>query len=379
MSIVNVKEVPFSHVVLEGTSYEIGRIQGELIKKNPGYLSFLTSPPTEIPQPNPDQLEAALEFFAKYCPGLNDEIRGFADVVGVAPTQVIYYAYSHFSTGHCSHMVVLPGASSDGHVLVGRSYEWGFDDDFRLCTTRVPGFAAHLGCSIFLFGRLDGVNEHGLSVTMSAGAPGEMPQEDGCRFWAVIRTVLDRCRNVDEALELIAGIPISFNFNLILADRKNQAAIVEISCAHRSVRRIGPETPEQFVWATNHYTQPETLPYDIGRRWNSAVRHRTIGSRLRAATPNIDQETIRGILTDPVPKGVCCHYYEDGMGTLWSFIFDLTDGVYEIALGSPRVNPWRRFTLNDPAGCIEYTAKYPQESPEDPEAFYRLLKPGTEE
>jgi len=56
---------------------------------------------------------------------------------------------------------VLPGLTASGHVLLGRSY--AFDDtmdDLQLCTTRVAGKYAHVGFSLLLLGRLDGLNEH---------------------------------------------------------------------------------------------------------------------------------------------------------------------------------------------------------------------------
>lgn len=261
-------------------------------------------------------------------------------------------------------------------MYVARSYEWGFQDDFRLVTTRVRGRAAHIGFSLLLFGRIDGFNEHGLVVTMSAGAPMAEAKEGGFRFWAVIRTLLDRCRSVDEALAVLQGIPISFNLNLLLADKTSQAALVEISCSHRAVKRIGPESDQQVLISTNHYNHPDMLPYDVGRMWQSVSRQQALEQALQRGA--VDKEDIRQVLSSPLPEGVCCHYYEDGLGTLWSVIYDVLAGEAEVAFGSPQRNPWRRFGLSDVTGASEFPAVFPLEQPVERKAFYRRLAPGAQ-
>jgi predicted choloylglycine hydrolase len=365
----------FTHVVMEGTSYEVGRIQGEWLKETPEYVQFMTTPMIEGFTPKTRlEIDESMAFFNRYSPGINEEVQGFADALGVPVEKVMYYTMTHFGKGHCSHFAVLPEVTTDHHMLVGRSYEWSMQDDFRLCTTRVKGMAAHLGFSLFLFGRIDGMNEHGLSVTMSAAVPGSDPRNEGCRFWAVIRTILDRCHTVDEALELLESIPIAFNMNLIFADKNGQAALVEVACQNRAVKRIGPGSPEKFIHATNHYNLPEMIVHDQGRMWFSLLRYQAIAARLKKAIPNIDKEVYRKLLTDLMPEGVSAHHYSEWFGTLWSIIYDLTEGKAEISLGPPQVNPWRTFGLDDPIGKSIYTAKFPDVTA-DP-AIWRKLAPG---
>jgi predicted choloylglycine hydrolase len=372
------RNVVFTHSVLEGSAYDVGRQQGELLsKRSPDAARFFTSPPPGRGPLSPKEIDAALGFFQKHCPGLDEEIRGFAEALGAAPEQVIYYAFTYQGDGRCSHFAVLPGASADGHLRVGRSYEYFQDhSDLRLVTVRIAGRPAHIGFSEILFGRDDGLNEHGLCATMSAGAPMAPTEAGGCTFWAVIRTLLDRCSTVDEAVELVGSIPISFNFNLLLTDRSGQAARMEIASSHRAVKRIGPETSEQVLIATNHYLLPEMKPYDLGRMANSLVRYRTVRDRLEAAGSQVSFEAIQAILSDPYPQGVCCHHYADFLGTLWSAIFDLTDLKVNVCFGAPTHNPWHSLDLSSPPGTTEYPVELPDEPP-DP-ALYRRLAPGAE-
>lgn len=370
------QEVTYTHVILEGTACEVGRLQGEMLRENsPEYARFLTSS-ADGREPGAEEAARLLKYFDRYCPGINEEVEGFAASLGVEPIQAAYYALSAPLSGQCSHMALLPGITQDGHVLMGRSYEWNDEDEFRLVTTRVKGKASHMGFSLFQFGRFDGLNEYGLGVTMSAGVPGSQPQEEGLKFWAVIRTLLDCCKTVDEALKLIDGMPISFNWNLILADRTGEAALVEIACQNRAIRRINKTTAAQYVCATNQYTLPEMLQYDTNRMRHSVDRYNAIRRAVDASAPQASRETIRRVLSAKTPEGLCCHYYKDWLGTLWSMIFDITDGTVEICFGSPQANPWRQFDLTGAPGVTPYKAVLPNEKVAEPQVFFGRLQPG---
>lgn len=367
-----IHRVSYTHAVLEGTAHRVGRQQGARVARDPKALGFFTSG-----NRSPEKTRKAIAFFDRYCPRLNEEIQGFADELGVPLERVVYYALSYdpvpaAPSGACSQMVVMPSQSADGHLRVARSYEFSHRmSDRRLATTRIEGHAAHLGFSEMLFGRDDGMNEHGLCVTMSAGAPMAPVEPDGCMFWAMVRTVLDRCSTVAEALEVISEIPLSFNLNLMLADRAGHAALVEMASSRRAVKRAGEAS---VLVSTNHFAMPEMRPFDLGRRWNSVERHRLIRERLGRGGINADD--LRMLLSRPFPEGLCGHDYTGFFGTLWSEVFDVTEGTAEICLGTPARNPWRAFDLREPAGTCEYPVELPEE-PFDPR-FWRQLEPGSD-
>lgn len=371
-----IKEVVFKHVILEGTSYEVGRMQGELLKNYPELISFYTTPNPNFEPLNKNNLDSIFHFNEEFCPGINDELQGFADSLNIPLDQIMYYAPTYpAGMGNCSHMVVLPEITGNRHLYVGRSYEWSWDDELRLCTTKVAGKASHIGFSLFLFGRFDGINQHGLCVTMSAGVPGSIPNEKGCRFWAVLRTLLDNCKTINEAIYRVQNMPIAFNFNLLIADRSGEAALIEISCSHKSIQRIGPDSLKKYLCSTNHYTSKDMIEFDSNRMWQSVARYNAIESGIKTAMPNVSKETLRGILSTTVPDGVCCHYYTEYLGTLWSMIFDVTDINVEICFGSPVYNRWYTFGIDTPPDNREYDAKFPNEEVENP-IFWKRLLPG---
>lgn len=52
-------------------------------------------------------------------------------------------------------------------------------------------------------------------------------------------------------------------------------------------------------------------------------------------------------------------FYNDGFGTLWSMIFDLTQGSVDVCFSAPTHNKYRSFDLADPAGVTEYPTIIP--------------------
>ncbi|WP_440954568.1 C45 family autoproteolytic acyltransferase/hydrolase [Methanosarcina sp. Mfa9] len=370
------EELAFTHAVLEGTSYEVGYLQGAAIKDYPQAVEFFTSGEGLF-----SDLEFAgvIDLFDDFCPGLNEEIEGFADCLDVSPEQAIYYASTYLKagpspeeSGNCSHMAVLPSISENEHVLVGRSYEFSDRiDDLRLCTTRIKGKADHIGFSTFFFGRSEGMNEHGLSTTMSSArvpvGVGEGMQplpQSGFQSWAVLRAVLDYCKNVEEALALMDEMPLCCNLNLIVADRRGKAALIEISGREKAVKLLDASSEEQFLCSTNHLTIPSMVPHIPYAMKNSALRQEILESSLQEASPEIGPGTLSRIFTQKYPDGVCCSYYDEFFGTLRSLIFDLTTGETRVCFGPPALNEWHIFNLENPSTSGVYQAKIVKEKAE---------------
>ncbi|GKX66648.1 C45 family autoproteolytic acyltransferase/hydolase [Inconstantimicrobium mannanitabidum] len=361
----NVKEVVYKHLVVSGTSYEIGKMEGEFLKKyHQEQINMFVSGNDWAKPVSKVKVNKAMEAFNKYCPYINEEIAGLAESLGVTAESIIHYAFSYVSKGNCSHFAVLPSKTLDEHLYVGRSYEWSTDDELRLMTTRGDGLNAHIGFSLLLLGRLDGINEHGLCVTMSNAIPCEQSEEEGLRFWMVIRILLDKCKTVEEAIALIIELPISSYCNLIISDKSNKVVLAEICNSTKVFKNIDENTEDAYVCSTNHYTLDGMESCIKNRMRQSVDRYNTIVRNLDIKN-NISKEEIKGILSKHMPEGVACHYYDYGLGTLWSMIYDVTMNKVEMCFGSPVVNKWYTLDLNSSDGMTEYNVILPLEKAEE--------------
>lgn len=338
------------HLVLEGSHFEVGRLRGETLMKYPKEVEYYSKPLSgDSSYLSSQKVKEIMDIYDRYCPGLNEEIEGFANALGIDPKQVVYYANSYERNYGCCQIAIMPKMTQDNHLLIGRSYEFYTDDEKRLCTYRVKGKYAHIGFSLHLFGRFDGI-----------------------RFWTVIRVLLDNCKSTKEALYVLKNLPISANVNFMIAD-KNDVVLVEVSCldGHRDIR---VEEAEDYLISTNHYTIPEMEKYNTRRMNQSVMRFEAAKSVIEQNKGNINKETIRQILTKPLPQGVCCNYYEDGLGTLHSMIFDLTDISTEICLGAPSINPWKKYDFySDEVGSRAYQVPYVNEYPSEPKKFWGFI------
>jgi hypothetical protein len=119
-----------------------------------------------------------------------------------------------------------------------------------------------------------------------------------------------------------------------MADKSNNAALAQFFDGECAVKRIGPDSAEQFLFSTNHYFLPGMVKYqEYAGDWilrNSKRRFELIDGQLSQASPNISRETVRGLLSKEIYEGVCGHYYTDYFGTLFSVIYDLTDLKAEV-------------------------------------------------
>jgi predicted choloylglycine hydrolase len=373
----NLVDGKFQHVILEGTSYEIGNMQGRVIKDNRKMYarigktisSFLASMGYSSSKPNHKYMgfqdfQEMQSFFEEHCPGLNEEVQGFADGLNIDVTEVPFYGATYIVPKNCSQFAVLSSVTSGGHVYVGRSYEWSYSaDDLRLCTTRVKGKANHIGFSTFLFGRADGLNEHGVSATFTGGGIFDTPYtQKGFESSLAIRSILDSCKSVDDSVQLIQTMPLSGFFNLLVVDSKSNAALVEFADGTIDMKRIDNNSENKCLFSTNHYALPATVESNMlncGIINNSRKRYQLLESALCDAAPRITKEALRTILSKSFPNGVCDHYYSEAFGTLWSAIFDLTSLKANICFGAPTHNKWRSFTLDEPVGVKEYPAIFP--------------------
>jgi predicted choloylglycine hydrolase len=360
----------FQYIVLEGNAYEVGLQQAEILRKqNPETAKWFASAAIHPEKMGFSTFEELQAFYEEHCPGITDEILGFADGLGVKPSQLQLYNPPIYQPGNCSHFAILSSLTDNKHIYVGRSYEYHHDEnDLRLCTVRIKGKVKHLGFTELLLGRDDGINEHGLCVTFSGGGtPKRQPTKRGFNFFLLVRTLLDNCKTVAESVEHLKKTPISGYWNFLMTDKNNNAALMQFFDGEYGVRQIGKDSAEQCLFSTNHYVLPSMVKYQkYAGDWilkNSKKRFELIGATLSRLAPDISKENIRAFLSKEIYEGVCGHYYTDYFGTLFSIIYDVSSLEADICFGAPTHNVWHsQFSLDDPVGVNRYSAIFPDKS-----------------
>jgi predicted choloylglycine hydrolase len=97
-------------------------------------------------------------------------------------------------------------------------------------------------------GVLSGMNEHGLALAnMEVKRPARLPS--AMPYTMLYRTVLEKCKTVDEAIDLLGKTPRQTPNNLMLMDAAGNRAVVEITPEAIAVRR-GPQGAA--LMSTNH-------------------------------------------------------------------------------------------------------------------------------
>jgi predicted choloylglycine hydrolase len=355
-----------------GTNFEVGQAIGEWVREDAELLKKVVLPVIDYPEV---KYEAIKKLLTEFCPGVNDEIASFSKVVGIELRQALFYAASYLERG-CSLMSALPKKTKNGHVLMGRNYDFNdVMEEMCFSFTNIKGRYKHLGSTLNLFGRSDGINEHGLAVCKASnGLPvgnftgGQRPGVTGFSFWIVIRSLLENCKNVEEAITWLFKAPIAYNLNVMLADKSGKIAIMQCIDGHMDYQIVDEQSEQSYLSCTNHTLLEKIQPYEKMIIKNSVKRYNHIED-LFSKKEFISIEDIKNLLATPYPTGLCCHYYQEFFGTLRAMVFDVTEGKIAVTFGSPAVNQWQSFAV-EPLEEKVVEVLLPDERA--PEEFYQV-------
>jgi len=354
----------FENYILEGSHYEIGKMQGKIMKKNKEAIKLYTSGNFKPEKSRFTTFEEVYDFYDKHCPGLSEEAQGFSEVLDVNINQLFFYDFPISIQKNCSQFVALPKITENKQVLVGRSYEWNFnDEDLQLRITKVDKKYKHIGFSGMCYGRYEGLNDQGLCVTVSSGGAWDAPQKNKSLNWALaVRVLLDNCKNVDEATKTLQKIPVEGTNIFILSDINGNASYLECFDTQYEIKQYDQISKNHYIIGTNHYNLPSKIKYnEFNNPWllpNSKQRYEIIETLLKKSIPNIKEKTILNILAKEMPEGICCHWQTDFFGTLWQVVFNVSKGKAIISFGPSTHNKWFEFTLEDSIETHEYEAVF---------------------
>lgn len=312
-------------VNLAGSYYEMGLAYGNTLKKRGFKPPSKTEKEQKIAAKCRESVEVAF-------PEIIDEIRGVSDGSGMDFDVLCNFVLVH------PLMSKEPGCTSftinlNGDAWTGRNYDmfYWLKEDIECYYTEPSGGFKSLGQTDIMVGREDGVNEKGLYAALHGVPSNYVP---GVHFWICIRYILDKCKNVEQAVNFLEETQPHCGFQVMLSDSSGAMAVVEIHPKRTRVR--WPE--EHFIVTTNHLNHPDMRELTLFEPPDSWPRYNTCVEEIRKMD-SVDENMVQSILSGHDGL-VCSHLDGFGVGTLYSTVTDLSTLRVWRATGHPCSNPY---------------------------------------
>lgn len=265
----------------------------------------------------------------------------------------------------CTSIGLCPERTATGETMIGKNFDYPnhFSPLLFTCRTRPSEGNQTLGCTMApIAGMLDGMNEHGLSVTYNYAFTTEKPKCNAPTS-IMLQEMLETCRDVEEAVKFLTKARHAGNALLMLGEPDGTVKSVEISHNHAATR----DASEGMMINTNHYFTEEMRKHElprsavlsekVGEEWANHRLFETSEERLKRAEEllrgwgNVNEDALIAILRDHGKEGhpstltICNH--GEYLGTLRSIILYPKKRVLKAAYGSPCQNEFFPFSFYD--------------------------------
>src|SRR5438128_1644330 len=259
-------------IEVRGDGAAMGKAHGEALREEIRALDKYLNAFFKSDQQRKQALLASFVFRNQLSPQHQAEILSLAQASGLDPGEIMlancFLDLSPMTA--CSTITLSAKAAPDGIARFGRNLDFpGFNiadkasvlfvfhpkDRYAFAAPSWPG----------LIGVLSGMNEHGLTlanmeVDRPMGLPHAMP------YTILYRTILERCKTVQEAIDLLEKTPRQTANNLMLMDAAGNRAVVEITPESVRVRR---GVANEALISTNHQRDQDTTTHGLCRGYDS--------------------------------------------------------------------------------------------------------------
>jgi len=166
-----------------------------------------------------------------------------------------------------------------------------------------------------LWGVIDGMNEHGLAVSLAYG--GRQVHGNGFAITIVLRYILEFCQNTEQAIKVLKHVPIHMPYNVTLVDRQGVSKTVVI-CPGDEVQ------VSSLAFATNH--QEGSPIEDIDAIADSYTRAQYLSARIN--DPREEKSSLVNLFLQPPLLRKSSDW--QGWGTLYTARYQPLLGVVEL-------------------------------------------------
>jgi len=340
-------QYPLFHA--KGTHRELGRQHGEqaaeYIKR---HLDAMCSGQKLSREGLRQRASRFQPMFERYCPHLLDEMKGLAEGAGVALPEAmacnIRGEIGQATADGCTAYVIGRSRTAEHEVIAGQNSDM---------TSEVPpmAYVLHLqprdkpDILIWTFGGMIGY--HGMNsagVAHFANALGGGPAgRFGMPHYPVKRLMLE-CSTVEQAVDLLARIPLASNGNYVLCDGRGKILDVEATTK-------GPEIIHDkgagFIAHTNHFVCSRyARKENFDQSWqDSFPRIAKINDLIASRQGRVTVDDMKSFLKDHTgrPTSICRH--DGDSRTVASLISEPARRRMHVAVGNPCQNSYVTYSM----------------------------------
>jgi hypothetical protein len=268
----------------------------------------------------------------------------------------IGHAVQNMALVGCSSLATWGSKSSDGHLIVGRNFDFYVNDNFakeKIILFQRPDKGIPFACVTWggMVGVVSGLNISGLSVTLNA-APSEIPSQCATPVSLIAREILQYSNNIKEAVQVASRYKVFVSELIMVGSRlDNKAVVFEITPDTLIVH----EPVGENLICTNHFSTSVLSDKEINRKQihesSTGYRYSTLKSivdTLQMNTPLKTSDILRrrkGINNEDLGNGnelslnqLIAHH---------SVVFNLTENIMWVSEGPWQLGPFSAYDLDE--------------------------------
>ncbi|MCM3758242.1 C45 family peptidase [Sporosarcina aquimarina] len=256
----------------KGSYYDVGLAHGRMINQSLHYQSMLSGFKENLSlEQNTKEIKNTLKVF---CPNLLDELNGLQEGLKYTESDALKlfggYDMPILEMG-CTSFI-----TSDYYV---RNYDFSpliYDGSFVIQRHKENDWTC--GNSELVVGRLDGMNHNGL--TCGLHFVNNDLHKKGFIGSTIVRIVLEMCKTVEEALDLLKELPHAASYNYSLADRYGNFAVFEASPEKTNTHR-----EKESLSCVNMFQTDKMQSYNRANVYSSLERMEALSQISKSQKP----------------------------------------------------------------------------------------------
>jgi predicted choloylglycine hydrolase len=339
---------------IRGTAFERGYQHGKAFMQKAINCMHYWFDASKVNGDEPEvtkRLETIENNLTKSAPFILEELSGLASAIGIPFSKILLFnSITEFGAieeiAHCTNVVM---AETPYGVL--HAYNW--DHFSRLAGQFIIGESTTLGNGVKILRvswvgttwTIAGINSFGLTQGISGVWTTDTNWNAGIPSNILLRLPLEICTDVEEAISFLEQIfPITHGHNIVFADAKGNAAVVEKTPTKQAVRRLN----KGALFCTNMFLS-ENMDDVVNKTkfqtlTNARQRDQNLENLLRNNKISTDLDGIQQIMRFHSSQGSICSHGGtgdiNGLQSNKSFIMVPNDHSLMVTEGLPCKFPY---------------------------------------